>query len=801
MLVSDTSRQHNIRGYETPSSNSRTNEFLQKLMKLSKDQNAAVEKARKETESEMEKVQAILTEVGEQKSKVTAEMNSSRLQLAAHDRSIRSARSELSQMNGDEGEIAVIQTRIGQLEIELKKARDEAGAASWDKSLQHNDKYLRALGEETKLLNDDMIQVTKNAGDHAQIEHLRKEIVSRQRSLDMLKSVHQTKLQALLEHKWQPFSLYADFQKILHDSITKTKDAEHRRASITRELEQIDHELDDVHKNLTIARHERDVCEKDLLEVVEDPREYPNELADLQAGRDVLKSDADGFVHLRGFYEQAIALAENRHKCRLCTRVFIDGQEKEQFVTAMKKKLKENDFAKTQNDLAAEEELLLKAKEAGSSYERWIRLTKIELPRLESTLKDLTSKRVATVREVEQQDQNVNEREQGQVDVESLAKAVTNITKFAEEIASLSEQLHGITSRQIGSSLPRTLEETRQQLDSVAEKSRDAVATRDKLSADKQRLTSRINTVELELVNAKANMSNANHQLEKRTAKSRQIDDLISASQFQRDTICQLDDQLQRLLSRLEGEQGHLDDIKQRGKQREMSIGGEATKLADSVYKLEQYEKSIRNYLDERGGEQLQRCQTEINAAEIEIQRVDQEQKRVIKSINRIGDELKSHKEMRRTIEDNIEFRKHLRDLDAIRTEIVDLSAQNAEADQQHWRDEADRWQHQLNKLSTQQTSKLGAAKAKDDQLASLIDDWDTDYKDAAYNYKRANIQVQVRSTFSRALARKLMMYTGNESCNRRSWPVRGCSRQVCTTFARSARMTLTTAQGNHEVP
>ena len=44
----------------------------------------------------------------------------------------------------------------------------------------------------------------------------------------------------------------------------------------------------------------------------------------------------------------------------------------------------------------------------------------------------------------------------------------------------------------------------------------------------------------------------------------------------------------------------------------------------------------------------------------------------------------------------------------------------------------------------------MGAAKAKDDQLGQLIKDWETDYKDAAYLYKKAHIEVEVgRAVFN----------------------------------------------------
>ena len=743
-IVKDTSRRHNIRGYETNLNDGRVQEYIRKINKLSTEQEITLEKAQKETEREIERAQEVLRGLNEQKSNINAEQNSSKQQVATNDQTTRNARSELSQMNGDEGDIAVIESKIEQLELNLKKARDESEAADWNKKIQENESYFRKLEEEINRLNDELIKATKQAGDVAHLDHLKKELVDSQRSLDKMKSVHKDKLQSILNHKWQPSCVEEDFQNALHEKSQQVKDTERQRASVCRDLEQIDIEIQNVLESLDNSRKKRDACERLLREVVEEPGGYPTELAEIQEGRDVLKSDADGFVHLRSFYEQAINLAESRHKCRLCTRNFIDSKEIQQFVNVLKKKMKEDDFAKTKNDLSSQEELLRKAKEVGPAYDTWIRLTRGDLPRLENASKDLSAKRTVVMRVVEEHDQAVDDRELAKADVDSLAKPVANIVKYDQEIVNLSGQIQHITDRQKDGAFPRALEEIRQQLDSVNKDFKNAATTKDKLSTDKERLRSTINNIELELVNARGSLSGAKHQLEKRTAKLRQIKDLSSASQMQRNTIRELDDQLRKLIPQTEAEEDRLDDIKQRGRQKEASLRDEASKLVDSVRRLNQAEAAIRKYVDEGGEAEMTKCLREIESTEMDIQRTDQEQKKVIKSLNKITEELSNQKETKRTIEDNISYRRNLRDLENIKAEIVQLSAQNAEADQQHWRDEADRWQHKLNKLSTQQTSKLGAAKAKDDQLASLIEDWNTDYKDAAYNYKKAHIEVEV---------------------------------------------------------
>ena len=117
---------------------------------------------------------------------------------------------------------------------------------------------------------------------------------------------------------------------------------------------------------------------------------------------------------------------------------------------------------------------------------------------------------------------------------------------------------------------------------------------------------------------------------------------------------------------------------------------------------------------------------------------------RVTRLTNKIQKELTNHDANKRTIADNLKYRRSLRELQDVKTEIAQLSAQNAEADQNHWKEESRYWEGQHDKFKTERTKKLGSSKAKDGELERLMREWEIDYKDAAHNYKLAHIEVEV---------------------------------------------------------
>lgn len=747
VMIKDTSSCHSIRGYESNLDDMQINEFMERISVLSRDQSAAVEKVRRETEREMQKAQDLLSRLGERKSVLNEGKNSSKQQTAANDRKIGACQSELNKIEIDEGGKAVLEANIEDLEARLQKAKDECRAGLWDKRIQESNVQLRTLEEENDQLNRDLVQGTKQAGDLARLDYLKTEIADRQRSIDKMKGVHNVAIQAVVDQSWQPSSLEAEFHRVIDKKNRELKEAERQRDVVSRSLEQVDFKLSVAQTDLRKGEKERDSCAKRLRENVEgEPEEYLTTLAEIQNGRDILKADSDNFENQRTFFLQAIRLAREQHKCKLCTRVFHATTEQEAFLKSMEAKIAKEKLAETQQELEDQEEFLRLAKEVGPSHDNWVRLCKTELPRLGSEISRLSTERSTILRDIEDQDKLVKDHEESKRDVDALMRPVASIVKYHQEMNSFAEQTQELVAKQKDTGQSRNLDDIQVQLELVGGKSRgirNSIAT---LTTNKERARSLVATLELDLSKAKNNHSTASHQLDKKADISTQIEDMRNGNQEYRNTVRLLDEQLQDLAPQIAEGEAKIEDVRQRGSEREKTLQEEASRLSDSVNRLKLAEHTIQAYIDDGGPAKLARCQREIETAQQDIRHTEEEQKQVIMSINKISEELRNHQETKRSIVENIKYRRSVRELETVKMEIAKLSAQNAEADQEHWQRQASRWQSSFTELSTQKTSKLGSAKAKDDQLAQLIEDWNTDYKDAAFKFKKAHIEVEVNS-------------------------------------------------------
>ena len=744
-LVKEGARSHSIRGFDGDLDDIQINEYLERITILLKDQQAAVEKVRLETEREMQKAQKVISDLGERRSAINENKSSTRQQVTTNDDRIATSQADLNKIDIDEGGKAVLEDNIEDLEGRLQRAKADAKEAIWEMKIKDNNVQLSALDEESKQLNRDLVQASRQAGDLASLNVRKQNLKESQRSLEKMRVVHNDRLQALVEQQWQPSNLEHAYQRVLQRKADELQDAESVRDREIRCLEQVEYKLNSTRADLNRDQADLEKCTKVIRENVEsEPEEYEAAMADLQEGRDTRKADVDGFGHQQDFYEKAFKKAQRDNHCNLCLRGFNRGEEREAFLKRIENIISKQSLKAVQDELKELEELLRRGKEAGPSHDMWVRLSKTELPRLQKHKKSLEKEREEILEKIEGFQRTADKHGEAKKDLDSLAKPVASIVKYSEEVAKFTAQVQELSAKHEDAALSCTADDMQGQLEAVNSKAQAIRKVIEKLIDDKGRANSTISSLELDLSKARNNLAVATYQLDKKSDVSRQVEELRRANQLHRETIQEIDEQLGELASQIDEEIARRDNARQRGLEKESSLQSEANKLSVSVSKLKLVEHNIQTYAEEGGAEKLARSQREIETAQQEIQQNLGEQKQVTVKVNKISEELRNQDETKRTIEYNIKYRKGLRDLEALRIEIANLSEQNAEADQHHWTKQSNRWQAKFNALSTEMTSKLGAARAKDDALNKNIADWETEFKTAAQDYKQAHIEVEV---------------------------------------------------------
>ena len=753
--IKESAQKHGIRGYEDSLDDMQINEYMDRIAKLSKDQRTKFDRLRRTNAAEVAKIQGVLDDLRETRSALQESRRSTKDHIAMGDRQVSALQSDLDRIEIDEGTKVLVESKIRETQDNLQRAKQAMRESSWQIKIKESEAEMRSIDEEGVILNRELFQATKHAGDLARLDHLKKECKESQRSLETMKGAHTERIAVALGLEWQPQTLERDFQQVAERHRKQLVETQKRRDETTRELEQAQYRLQLLQKDLKAKQDEQESAVALISEKADGsaPDEFPETLALFQRDRDTRKYDVDGFTVTKEFYNESIKDANSKGCCKLCDRKFDDDSDRSRFINNLRKLLSPKRLDHFKKELKEFDARLELAREAQSYYDTWKRLEN-EIPELVSDEADQVKARNILRDKVEQQDRLVADCEETKREVESLTKPVTTIVKYLNDVETLQKQIEELVADQKDSGLSRTVGELQEEIEKLRLKSNDVRSIIAKHQSGETRHHTQINTLELELEKFGNQLGAAKRDLEKQAGLAQQIDELRSSKKERQKFMGELDEKLQTLGVQFAEEELKRDDLKQRCENRERELQHESNALSESVRSLQKADAQIRSYLESGGPSELAQCQEEIRRYDQEIQRCEDELKQITIVVNKIREELSNNENTRRIINDNLNYRKMKRDLSEVKAKIEDLQGQNAEADQDNYRRQQQKWHREQNLFHTEETSKLGIMKAKDDQLVQLIEDWETDHKHAAHKYKEAHIRVETTKAAVEDLAR-----------------------------------------------
>ena len=753
--IKESARKHGIRGYEDSLDDMQINEYMDRIARLSKDQKTKFDRLRRTNAAEIAKIQEVLDNLRETRSALQEGKRSAKDFVAATDGQVSKLQKSLDSIEIDEGAKALVETKIEETKDNLHKAKQAMKESSWQTKIKECEAELRSLDEDSASLSGELVRATKHAGDLATLDHLKKECKEHQRSLETMKGAHSERIATVLGLEWQPRTLEADFQTVAERHRDRLVEAQRRRDRTTRDLEQAQYKLQTLQKDLRAKQLDQENAVAIISEKADSssPDEFVETLTAFQNDRDVRKYDVDGFSHLTKFYRKSIETANTNKCCELCERKFEDDSDRNRFTNNLRKKTSPGDLDRLKKDLKRLEARLELAREAQTHYDTWKRLEN-EIPELISDEAEQEKARNLLRDKVEEQDRLVAECEESKREVESLTKPVTTIVKYFHEVENFQARIAQLVADQKDSGLSRTLDDIHEEIEKLRVKSNDVRSTKSRHQEGEARHRAQISAFEIDLAKLETQLGTAKRDLEKQATLVQQIDAHRKSKKERQESIGEMDAKLQTLGVQFAEEELKRDDLKQRCESKEQELQHESNALLESVRALQQADAQIRSYIESGGPSKLSQCQREIHGYEQQIQRSQDELKQIAVVVNKIKEELHSNDETRRIITDNLNFRKMKQELDAVKSKIEDLQSQNAEADQDHYRRQQQKWHRDQNLFHTEETSKLGIMKAKDDQLVQLIEDWETDHKHAAHKYKEAHIRVETTKAAVEDLAR-----------------------------------------------
>jgi DNA repair protein RAD50 len=766
-LVKEIARGHSLRGYEDVSDDHHLEEFMQRFRKIARDQSSALAHARDEANSKRREAQALVNQLEQRQKALQESKSDSRRLITQNDAESQQIRNSINRISADEGSKAVIESRMEDVSHRLRKVEADAKKSSRSQALAEAQGQVHQYETDARQLREELVQGTKRAEEMAELTHLKKISKDSTRSLETMISVHGDRLREVLGDDWQPTTIETAYQTTLENRERELAAAERDRNIASRELEQCEFKARSVSDE--IKKKEKLVQEsaRKVREAIDDePTEFEEILLERQGAVDAMKEDAGQMIGLSNFMQQILTVANEKGICRTCTRPFRTDAELARFKTRMEGLVKKAQSDTQEGELKEREKELQEARDATIHYETWKQLSENDLPALKQEQSRLSTDRQTLLSRLEECDRLVEQRQDAKKNVESLLKTVQSITKYDADIKASDRRVHQLTSQPSQAHNSRTFDEIQEQMVQVEKKEKEAREVVSRLTREEESLRAETARLELELSGLRADLNTSNFQLEKKASLLVDLEKLKASSNKHREAVAKADNEIDTLGSEIAKAKAKYDDIEENAKSREKELQIKVDKVSADLQELNYSSRKIKDYVEAGGPDQLARVQRELKAIEDETTQAEVEQGNLTREINQLKEQISSSSATRRNYSDNLQHRQMSRALRELEIEIEDLASRVSEVDKARAQEEQKRREREYQFLSGQREGKMGEMKSKDNQLAELLADYETDFKDSARQYKEAHIKTETTKAavedlgrYGAALDKAIMTY------------------------------------------
>lgn len=746
-LIKETARRHEIRGFDLEINDDRVRDFEERINRMAKEHQVALKRTREQKQEELQVVNGELNQVNQRKTALEASKKNHKTQMSKNEPKLSELQEKINEIEIDEGSKATLESLLEDVNKRLNEAKAESAAAKWEEKLSEANGQVRDLDEKKERLDGEMVEATRRAGDSAQLDYVRKSLKEKQTKLATNTGAHRQHLSSIIGKNWETSTLEADFNAILNQRSDDLRDAELQRNGTTRELEQVQFKLTTAKNDLSKKRAELNASKDQIDQVMADdetPEDFLEALNTATTNVEIAQRDATSFGNMGKFFKECLTTFKEHDRCQLCYRGFKpNDSERSKFQKRLEARIQEATNQNLQEMLEEYQTDLEKLREAKPSYDTWMRLKSKEIPELETSLRELESRRDNLVKVIEEQDQRVNECQESKRDVDFISKDVNSIVDDYKATRAFEEEIKELSLKQEQAGASRSVEKIQEDLKHINDQLKTVRNTVTQLSMEKERSREKITSLELKAKDVSTKVTSAGFALREKGRLLSQAQEIRSENAGHRESMRQTDEDLQGLIPEIQQVQAKYDAIEQRGAQKEQELQSSYQKITDSLSSLKNSSKEIKAYLESGGTEQLVVALREIESLKVDNEQLEGEQKQITAEVKKIDDQLRNHTETKREINDNLRFRTNLQKLEKVQEAVQELEAYNAEIDKDRYEKEADTWAKKRNRLAAEQASIIGEMRSKDDQLNEFLADWETDYKDAAKNYKEAHIKVE----------------------------------------------------------
>uniref|UniRef100_A0A0E0G6V6 DNA repair protein RAD50 n=1 Tax=Oryza nivara TaxID=4536 RepID=A0A0E0G6V6_ORYNI len=606
------------------------------------------------------------------------------------------------------------------LQIEVERKALALGERNYDSIVNQKRTEIFSLDQKIKTLQWEKDSIISDSNDRVLLDVKKDELEESTKKLkkmhDKIRIVFKGRTPSEKEVKKELSQAFGSVDREYNDLNSKSQEAAQELKLVQMKILDARSHLSKLQKELDAKRSYVESKLQSITKMSADINMFPKHLKDAMDEREKQKNNLSYAKGMRQMYEPFENLARELHMCPCCQRAFTPDEEDE-FVK--KQRTTCESTAERMNKISLEcsnaEDFFQQLNKLNATYEEFVKLGKEAIPLAEKNLKQLLADEIKMDKDA----------------VQVLLQPVETIDRHVQEIQQLGPQVENLEYKlDVRGQGVKYLEQIQLELNSVQR-------TRDTLNNEVDDLRDQQRTLTDGLTNAQMRWHDIRE--EKLKASGAHLEESLGPLSKERESLLQ---EHEALKEKLDQEYHQLAERKREFQQ--------------EIDALETHNERIKGYLNSKKGEKLNELQEKHTQLQSDLQKSKERKEEKSAELSKNKELLKSQDQLKRNIDDNLNYRRTKDEVERLTHEIELLedkvlsigSLSTIEADLKQHSQEKDRLLSEYNRCQgTQSVYQSNISKHK-------LELKQTQYKDIEKRYFNQLLQLKTTEMANKDLDR-----------------------------------------------
>lgn len=652
------------------------------------------------------------------------------------------------------------------LQIEVERKALALGERNYDSIVNQKRTEIFSLDQKIKTLQWEKDSIISDSNDRVLLDVKKDELEESKKKLKKIFDEHKDKIRIVFkgrtpsekEVKKELSQAFGSVDREYNDLNSKSQEAAQELKLVQMKILDARSHLSKLQKELDAKRSYVESKLQSITKMSADINMFPKHLKDAMDEREKQKNNLSYAKGMRQMYEPFENLARELHMCPCCQRAFTPDEEDE-FVK--KQRTTCESTADRMNKISLEcsnaEDFFQQLNKLNATYEEFVKLGKEAIPLAEKNLKQLLADESEKAQTF---DDFVSVLAQVKMDkdaVQVLLQPVETIDRHVQEIQQLGPQVENLEYKlDVRGQGVKSLEQIQLELNSV-QRTRDTLNNEvDDLRDQQRTLTDGLTNAQMrwhDIREEKLKASGAVHKFQKAEEDlghlAEEKEKLTLEEKHLEESLGPLSKERESLLQEHEA-------LKEKLDQEYHQLAERKREFQQEIDALETHNERIKGYLNSKKGEKLNELQEKHTQLQSDLQKSKERKEEKSAELSKNKELLKSQDQLKRNIDDNLNYRRTKDEVERLTHEIELLedkilsigSLSTIEADLKQHSQEKDRLLSEYNRCQgTQSVYQSNISKHK-------LELKQTQYKDIEKRYFNQLLQLKTTEMANKDLDR-----------------------------------------------